>query len=182
MFFLASVWLFRTLVYLPQTIPKWPQFFWDDPNFLGRSQENPKPSQKIPKLLKNLVPAHFAPNFWDHPKKLGIFWDFLGLVWGHPNPIPKNPKKSQEFLDEIFHRKKFWDFLGWIFGRRMWPWYYLKCSPCAPKQSEPMSYFLVRFLEIMQKSDDCMKNGKRKSYLIIPNSNELLCSRNLFST
>ena len=28
--------------------------------------------------------------------------------------------------------------------------------------------FLVRFLEIMQKSDECMKNGKRKSYLIIP--------------
>jgi len=58
------------------------------------------------------APAHFAPNFWDHPKILGIFWDFLGLVWGHPNPIPKNPKKSQEFLDEIFHRKNsgiFWD-------------------------------------------------------------------------
>ena len=58
MFFLASVWLFRTLVYLPQTIPKWPQFFWDDPNFLG-----------------------FIPN---DPKKLGIFWDLLGSIPKHP--------------------------------------------------------------------------------------------------
>ena len=65
-----------------------------------------------PPRLRPPAPAHFAPSFWDHPKILGIFWDFLGLGWGHPNPIPKDPKRSQEFLDEIFHRKNsgiFWD-------------------------------------------------------------------------
>jgi len=50
----------------------------------------------------------------------------------------------------------------------MHPRYYLKCSPCALKQSKLRAYFLVRFLEIMRKSDECMKNGKRKTFLSIP--------------
>ena len=53
-------------------------------------------------------------------------------------------------------------------GRRMRAWYYLKRSPCALKQSELRAHFLVRFLEIMRKSDECMKNGKRKTFLSIP--------------
>ena len=60
----------------------------------------------------------------------------------------------------------------WVFAartrRRMCPWYYLKCSPCALKQSELRGDFLVRFLEVMRKSDECMKNGKRKTFLSIP--------------
>ena len=39
----------------------------------------------------------FTPN---DPKKLGIFWDLLGLDWDDPKPTPKNPKKSQEFWDD----------------------------------------------------------------------------------
>ena len=105
MFFLASVWLFRTLVCLPQTIPKWPQFFWDDPNFFGI---HPKWPQKTWNLLG---------SFGIHPKTSQIFldwkisskkiWDVLGFfgIWlGWPQP---NPKKSPEIPRILGWSQKF---------------------------------------------------------------------------
>ena len=77
------------------------------------------------------VPAHITPNFWDHPKILGIFWDVLVFRWGHLGVIPKtsqnipsNPKKQNHQKKSAMiwdgsqnipkHPRIFWGQLGWF--------------------------------------------------------------------
>ena len=63
-FFLLPCDCFGPSCISPKPSQNDPNFFGMIPIFLGRSQENPKPFQKIPKLLKNL----------------GCFWDEFFFV------------------------------------------------------------------------------------------------------
>ena len=74
-----------------------------------------------------MAPAHFAPNFWDHPKKSQEFLDEIfhrknsGIFWDGSQKIPKDPKffgviwgESQKNWDHPKKLGSFWDGLGEI--------------------------------------------------------------------